>query len=103
MMINQYAGWDSLSAEVKSLSAEYRIAILAQPKAGYLRISAPFSAPPDLIQALEQIEQRSCEICQFCGRFGATEQQFQEWIYTLCPGSTWVHLLGGGIAASCAL
>ena len=102
-MTDQYAGWNPLIEKIKALGEEFEVQVHIQPKAGYLRASAPSSAPLELTRLLDTIEELSAVICQFCGLSGATERQRQAWIYTVCPSSTWVSLADGAVGTSCAL
>lgn len=103
MKKNHYAGWESLSAEAKTLGEKFGVQVYIQPKEGYLRVSALPSAPPDLMRLLDEIEQRSSNVCQFCGQPGPVERMRNQWSYVVCPSSTWVSFLDGGVTASCGL
>lgn len=101
-MVDQYKGWNALCSEIQALSIEYGVQIQMQPKAGYLRVSAPCSAPIELIRRLENIEEQSSVVCQFCGQPNASERERGGWVYTVCSSSEWVLLIDGGVAATCA-
>ena len=100
-MIDPYKGWRPLESRARGIAERFGVVIQVQPKEGFLRLTAPFSAPLELTLALDEIEEQSVTICQFCGRSGAIDRQHQEWGYIVCEGSVWVHLLDGGVAASC--
>ena len=102
-MIDRYAGWQPLIEAIKALSERYGVKIYTQPKAGFLRASAPFSAPSELLRRLDRIEEQSSVTCQFCGRSGAAERSVQEWIYTICPNSKLANRADGAVGTSCAL
>jgi len=101
-MIDQYEGWKALFSEIQALSCEFGVHIQTQPKGGYLRLSAPCPAPAELTRRLENIEEQSSVICQFCGLPNATDRERGGWIYTICSNSEWILLIEGGVAASCA-
>lgn len=100
-MVDPYKGWRPLESRARGMAERFGVVIQVQPKEGFLRLTAPFSAPQELALALDEIEEESVTICQFCGRPGAVDRQHQEWGYICCPSSIWVFLLDGGVAASC--
>lgn len=100
-MFDRYAGWKPLITRARAIGEEFGELVQVQPKQGYLRLSAGFSAPAELVALLDEIEQESGSVCQFCGRPGAFEQQHRGAVYIVCSGAFWVRRITGETGSSC--